>query len=985
MTAPTEAATTGRFDTSQFNATGTGSKTEDPKEILAYKRGMDWLIRETPMMEAFIRAWTNKKVNLRVGPIPCTDGDTIYLRPLPLYDNDEPSQKYLAHMWHEMAHVILSQVYEPANSRKVECALKVIGDAKYGKPAGHMWNALEDGRVEDRLYKTAPGARKHIVKDVEENTPKIVDNCKTIGNDFGLEHLLLTCDPIGLALLQTEGTAVTLDNTITQTERAKRLTEISERIMEHARQTGDMDRANEIAANVGADIGILMASYLETAGYHIQAREFETRVVEAITDAEIASAIKEAQTFEKSLPVLHESTRRVLARARELGFFTDWDPRALDPETGEPQVIDWNTLSDEEKQKIRDQLKNQKGMPRIPGQNDAIVVNLPKELMDELRKQMQNQPPQKGNDGPKNQNNPNPNPGESPSSEPKPGDGSPSSDSQRSDPVDSDDDGAPDGRSAEQKRADARDFAEADKEVAPNDRAGGQSSQSSSESVDRSDQASSSVGTDAEESDGLDQIQPDQAGRGNDYEAPAELKEAYAEKNAKGTTQDTTSQEADASVAPTSSGEPSEDEDSPKGKGQKTRPEMDEDFDDNDEGFGLSGDEDEDWQERGNPSDEDEDFDEDVDDEGDASESNGSAQSGRDDEERNAQMQHEYNEEARIKRVEKFREKFGEIEDTIRPPHIEYVTKDEAKQMEAQDDKAQVIKEAMQIEVGEISGSPENKFLFKQRKMQINQVEIAKAPDLSKYDDVLAGEANRLRAIFKQNKKSGFGGQFEIGSHIKGSALPGFITGEHLKPFDRRWVNKKLDYSVTLLIDQSGSMYGSKIEMARTALAMQASLLDKLAIPFEILGFSTKASGGGYSSRGYWDYKYLVQHDVFKSFEEGWTPEQRAKVMSITTNDSNLDGLALSWAWDRMQKRHEKVKILMTYSDGQPNPDTDNQIRIMKHIIRKMTQQGAIAIGVGVLSHAPEQLYPKSVYCSDVRTLPRLVTKALEEELSKKR
>ena len=975
MTAPTEAATTGRFDTSQFNATGNNARHDDPKEILAYKRGMDWLVRETPMMEAFIRAWTNKKVNLRVGPIPCTDGDTIYLRPLPLYGEDEPSQLYLAHMWHEMAHVILSQVYEPANSRKVEHALKVIGDAQYGKPAGHMWNALEDGRVEDRLYKTAPGARKHIVKDVEVNTPKIVENCKTIGDEFGLEHLLMSCEPIELGLLQSAATAITLDNSLSPEGRAEKLANIGERIMEHARQTGDMVRANEIAANVAADIGLLMTSYLETAGYHAQAREFEPRVVAAIDDPEIAAAIVESQSFEKSLPVLHESTRKVLKRARELGFFADWDPRALDPDTGEPQVIDWNKLSDAEKQAIRDQLKNQNGMPRIPGQNEAVVINMPKELLDELRKQMQNQ----GKNGPENKSNPNPNADKLPGDKPQPGDKSPGDSGDSDDSMDSDDDGATDGRSVEQKRADAKAFAEADKDT-PSNGSGDKSSKSSSEPVDRSGKASSSVGEDAEESDGLDNIQPDKAGRSNDYEAPAELKEAYAEKNAQGTGKDSPSEEKGASVAPTSSGEASDDEseDGTEGKGTNSDTESEEGTEG--KGKATSSTEDDDFDEEG------EDAEGDADAQGDAKNSDGSAQSGwTDTDEMNAISQHEMNEAARLKRVEKFREKFSEIEDTIRPPHIEYVTKDEARQMEAQDDKAQVIKEAMQIEVGEIGGSPENKFLFKQRKMQITQDQKEKAPDLSKYDDVLAGEANRLRAIFKQNKKSGFGGQFEIGSHIKGSALPGFITGEHLKPFDRRWVNKKLDYSVTLLIDQSGSMGGDKIVMARTALAMQATLLDKLGIPFEVLGFSTKASGGGYQPNGRWDYRYLVQHDVFKSFDEGWTPEQRAKVMSISINDSNLDGLALSWAWDRLRVRKEKVKILMTYSDGQPNPDTSNQIAIMKHVIRKMTQQGAIAIGVGILSHAPEQLYPKSVYCSDVRLLPRMVTKALEDELGKKR
>lgn len=945
MPIPSQAATGGKFDTSQFNATGGMNKAEDPVEILAYQRGMSWLLREIPMMEAFIRAWTNKNVNLQIGPIACTDGDTIYLRPLPLYDRDEPSAKYLAHMWHEVAHVILSQVFEPANSRDVDHAIKIIADREFGAPAGYMWNALEDGRVEDRLYKTAPGARKHIVKDVIDNTPEIIKNAKQIGLDFGMEHLLLTAEPTMMTLLQIEANAVTFNKNLSDVDRKAKIVEIGERMFEHARQTGDMARASEIAINTEHDIGLMMATYLETAGYKEEARSFPEVVVEALEDSIIQNAIFEAQRMEKSYPVMTESTRIVLARARELGFFEDWNPRVFDPKTGEPQIIDWNSLSDEEKQAMRDQLKMQMGIPKLPGQNEAVVVNLPKDLLDEMREKMRQA--QQGNDNGQNQpsssSNDSQQSGESAESKPD-ASGSNSSDGSGS-PMESD--AKSDTRSDEQRRADAEAFAENDKDgpVAGS----GSQQQSSSERVSGSDSTSSSVssgqsGSDEEESDGLDRIKDDGSSRDNRYEAPSELKEAYANKES--TSSDPSEENGTGSVASTSSGEGTDDDDS-ESTSSATEGESE------------------------------------TDSTSDNVESSGTAQSGwSEEDENNAIAQHESNELARLKRIEKFRQRFGEIEDKIRPPHIDYVTKNEAKEMEAQDPIAQTIKEAMQIEVGEISGAPDNKFLFKQRKMKITAEQAVKAPDLHKYDDVLAGEANRLRAIFKQNKKSHFGGQYEIGSHIKGSALAGFISGEHLKPFDRRHVPKKLDYSVTLLIDQSGSMAGEKIEMARTALAMQATLLDKLAIPFEILGFSTKATGGYYGAT--YDYRYLVQHDVFKSFDEGWTPEQRAKVMSISINDSNLDGLALSWAWDRMKVRREKMRILMTYSDGQPNPDTANQIKIMKHVINQMTAQGCVAIGVGILSHAPEQLYPKSVYCDDVRRLPRMVTKALEEELGRK-
>jgi hypothetical protein len=74
----------------------------------------------------------------------------------------------------------------------------------------------------------------------------------------------------------------------------------------------------------------------------------------------------------------------------------------------------------------------------------------------------------------------------------------------------------------------------------------------------------------------------------------------------------------------------------------------------------------------------------------------------------------------------------------------------------------------------------------------------------------------------------------------------------------------------------------------------------------------------------------------------------------------------------------------MTYSDGQPAPDTENQIKVMRYVLGKMINAGAVAIGIGIQSHAPEALYPKAIYCNDLRTLPRMVTQLLEQELKRK-
>ena len=57
----------------------------------------------------------------------------------------------------------------------------------------------------------------------------------------------------------------------------------------------------------------------------------------------------------------------------------------------------------------------------------------------------------------------------------------------------------------------------------------------------------------------------------------------------------------------------------------------------------------------------------------------------------------------------------------------------------------------------------------------------------------------------------------------------------------------------------------------------------------------------------------------------------------------------------------------------------------MNFVIHQMQKQGALPIGIGILSDAVSGIYPKTVICRDIRALPRQVTQVLETELKRKR
>lgn len=793
------------FRTTGFDKTETGRSGDashaDPEVIAEYQRGMQWLSREIHGMEVFARAWSGKNVKIKLGQFPCTDGDTIYLAPGRVKEGEEPTALYMHQLLHELAHVVVSDVFEPPSSRKIEDAIKVRLNKLAGQPAGHAWNAIEDGRAERALYVEAPGARKHISQRVGELVVEAMAN-------------------------------------------------------------------PEASIHTNDDIGLLLGAYLKSAGYDDLAAKFSERVTTALADTSISETIKVGLKQKKSWKVGTEATVPFMKRAKEMGFFADWDDRALSGTTGEPMVIDWNDLTDEEKDALRRRAKE-----KIEGKGAAVLIkNAPEDLFEDAA--------DAGGDG-------------EPGDKVEPGPGGSAGGMDEPGP-------APDGPD------------DADSPGLDGEAGSGASSSDDGEAAGSPDDA---------DTDG------DTPGAVDDEERDAEgpMGEPVGEPEP-----DTPEPEASSELVP---GETPEVAGEPFGGDHGAAPEMTVDL---------------------------------TEDEITAEAAEVEAE---------AKKLHIDEELARIARTKQFETDFAEVEDKIRPPHMEYKDKEEAARELGSTETSRAIEEAMKTEVGQVRGGhggSKNRFLYKMR-----PVVAGPSTTLAEFDavrDLIAGEVNRLRAVFKANDKSSFFGQYEIGAHIKTSSLPGFMLGEHLKPFDRRTHPKKQSYAVTLLIDQSGSMGGQKIVTARVSLALQAEMLSKLQIPFEILGFTSSDMGGA-----------VVEHNVFKSFNERWDSEAMLKVLSITARYQNYDGLALAWAWERLEKRREQRKILMTYSDGYPAPDTANQIAIMRYVISQMQKLGALPVGIGILSDAVSGIYPKTVICRDIRALPRQVTQVLEAELKRKR
>ncbi len=178
---------------------------------------------------------------------------------------------------------------------------------------------------------------------------------------------------------------------------------------------------------------------------------------------------------------------------------------------------------------------------------------------------------------------------------------------------------------------------------------------------------------------------------------------------------------------------------------------------------------------------------------------------------------------------------------------------------------------------------------------------------------------------------------------------------------------RRLDATVTLLVDNSGSMRGRPIVTAAACAYVAAQVIERAGAAVEVLGFTTADWRGG-RSRKAWIAAGSpptpgrlndLLHIVYKNAR---TPLRRSKLpLALMVKDSllkeNIDGEALLFASRRLQRQVADRKILLVISDGAPADDstlsTNHPLLLDKHLravvqhLENKTNITPAAIGIG--------------------------------------
>tara|TARA_B100000700_G_scaffold30285_1_gene29112 strand:+ start:5 stop:1483 length:1479 start_codon:yes stop_codon:yes gene_type:complete len=297
--------------------------------------------------------------------------------------------------------------------------------------------------------------------------------------------------------------------------------------------------------------------------------------------------------------------------------------------------------------------------------------------------------------------------------------------------------------------------------------------------------------------------------------------------------------------------------------------------------------------------------------------------------------------------------------------------------------------------------------------------EIIKAENLENYDeslklrktldqqligfqDVITKLANKLQRqlLAKQNRSWNF--DLEEGL-LDSSKLPRVIMDPYNSLSFKK--EKDLDFKdtvVSLLIDNSGSMRGRPITIAAICADILSRTLERCSVKVEILGFTTKNWKGG-QSRENWNNKGKpktpgrlndLRHIIYKSADSHWRQAKNNLGLMLKEGllKENIDGEAISWAFNRIKKRKEERKILMVISDGAPVDDSTLSVNsgdfLEKHLkkivkfIEDKTEIEILAIGIG---HDVSRYYKRAIKISDVNELGDVMISQLSSLFDKKK
>lgn len=250
------------------------------------------------------------------------------------------------------------------------------------------------------------------------------------------------------------------------------------------------------------------------------------------------------------------------------------------------------------------------------------------------------------------------------------------------------------------------------------------------------------------------------------------------------------------------------------------------------------------------------------------------------------------------------------------------------------------------------------------------------------YNDIVAKE-NVLRISKNLQRKV----KKDLFERRKGSVKHNLYSGKNIdlraicngsnKVFmQNKLPNNKPLLAASVLIDQSGSMCGTKIYKATVAAMMLEDFCRNLNIPCFVTGHCTSAS-----TVNIYDYIDFGERN----------PNAKERLAAISCGGCNRDGYAIRYVANKLAKRSEETKLLFIVSDGLPNHSnygTHELIADLADMNKRNRNNGIIIVPICIEKSCLKELsfiYGSSlVDATDLQKFPVKLNTILARELKKK-
>ena len=210
---------------------------------------------------------------------------------------------------------------------------------------------------------------------------------------------------------------------------------------------------------------------------------------------------------------------------------------------------------------------------------------------------------------------------------------------------------------------------------------------------------------------------------------------------------------------------------------------------------------------------------------------------------------------------------------------------------------------------------------------------------------------------------------------------------------DHIWTQKTVsrlpDVAVGILVDQSGSMGGQKIQQAQELCAILASAVNKIAgVRLYVYGHTANLHKAKKSS---------LTTTLYKHYEPQ-NGNDLSKIQNIRAHCNNYDGYAIKAAAQELAKDPAKRKYLFVIADGMPSGEGYGGPSAKKHVAsvcayaRKMLKIETLAFAVGVGTNArmmkeftDQYGVKKTVFVDQLRKCLPVIVRFLRKTLRQER